>query len=508
MIWRFTIVFSIIKVSIMLFCISLMCHPAWANDYEQQVNSKTYIAVGDNTYPPLIYINNKGQQEGYDIDFMSLLEKESGSRFSISLMEWYNAKQDIAVGRADILIGVVKTPERSNFLDFTEPYLETRTVIFVSKENFAIKELEDLKNYRVGVQKGDMGENLITGYSTPIQYTNQKSALLALAEGRVDAVAGNYFTGMYWINTYNWQEEIKVVGRPLAVNEYCLGVKKGEAELLLTLNKSIQSLKDKGQLAQLQDKWFGENYFSNSFLYSRRFWEFVSWFLLAVVAVIGVGILFVYSLRRKVQLATKQLREANQQLAGAYEITIRAFFNALEKRESGTARHSFVVNSISLEIGREMKLSETELLHLTWGTLLHDIGKLAISDEILLKKGKLTDEEYEDIKRHPQIGYDILQGADYLQEAAQITLYHQERYDGKGYPHGLAGENIPLLARICTVADAFEAMVANRPYRKGLHWREALEEIIKHSGSQFDPHIVAIFIKLDHEKMMESCGRE
>ena len=137
----------------MLFCISLMCHPAWANDYEQQVNSKTYIAVGDNTYPPLIYINNKGQQEGYDIDFMSLLEKESGSRFSISLMEWYNAKQDIAVGRADILIGVVKTPERSNFLDFTEPYLETRTVIFVSKENFAIKELEDLKNYRVGVQK-------------------------------------------------------------------------------------------------------------------------------------------------------------------------------------------------------------------------------------------------------------------------------------------------------------------------------------------------------------------
>gem|GEM_PF-1255282 len=501
--------FSMIRISIILLCIALICQPVWANDDKgQKPSAKEYVAVGDNTYPPLIYINHKGQQEGYDIDFMNMLEKESGSRFNISLMEWYNAKQEIVVGRADILIGVVKTPERANFLDFTEPYLETRTVIFVSKDNFVIKELDDLKNYRVGVQKGDMGEALITGYTTPIQYTNQKSALLDLAEGRVDAVAGNYFTGMYWINIYNWQENIKVVGRPLAINEYCLGVKKGDTKLLLTLNNAIQSLKTTGQLQQLQDKWFGENYFSSSFLYSRRFLEILSWILGTVALIIGVGLLFVYSLRRKVNIATKRLREANQQLAGAYEITIRAFFNALEKRESGTARHSFVVNSISLEIGREMNLSENQLLHLTWGTLLHDIGKLAISDDILLKKGKLTAEEYEDIKRHPQIGYDILQGAEYLQEAAQITLYHQERYDGKGYPYGLAGEEIPLLARICTVADAFEAMVADRPYRKGLHWREALEEIIKHSGTQFDPHIVAIFIKLDHEKMVESCGRE
>ena len=483
-----------------MLCISLLCQPVWANaDIEGASDAEKYTAVGDNTYPPMVFINNSGQQDGYDIDVFALIQAQTVSRFNIVLMDWYEAKQEVATGSADILIGVVKTPERERDYDFTELYLEIRTVIFTQKDNFVIKEVPDLLNRRVGVQRGSVAEYFLSS-EIPLlaiyRYTNQKEALAALAEGKVDAVVGNYFTGMYWMNKNDWQDSIKTVGKPLSVKEeYCLGVKKGNYEMLMTLNKAILSIKATGQLQQLQDKWFGENYFHSVFIRSQRFLQILTWSLGIVVLIIGIGLLFVYSLHRKVDVATIRLRESNKQLANAYEVTIRAFYSAIEKRESGTAHHSLIVNSIALEIGREMKLSETELLHLNWGTLLHDIGKLAINDDVLLKEGQLTEAEYENIKRHPQIGYEILQDAEYLKEAAQIVLYHQERYDGTGYPKGLIGNNIPLLARICTVADAFEAMIADRPYRKGRQWQEAVAEIVKYSGSQFDPAVVAIFIK-------------
>ena len=500
----------LLKISmIIMLNMMLLCQPVGANvDSKGETNAKGYRAVGDNTYPPLVFINDKGQQEGYDIDFFALLEsQQTVNSVRIDLMEWCEAKQEMATGSADILIGVVKTPERERDYDFTEPYLETKTVMFTKKDNFIIKTVPDLLNRRVGVQRGSVAEYFLSSKIPllPVYwYANQKEALMALAEGKVDAVVGNYFTGMYWINKNNWQDTIKTVGDPLSSSEeYCLGVKKGNDELLLALNKGIYNIKATGQLQQLQDKWFGQNYFSSALLYSRRFLEMLTWLSGAIMFLLIVGLLFVYSLRRKVNVATIRLRDANQQLGNAYEVTIRAFFSALEKRESGTARHSFIVNSIALEIGKKMKLSDTELLYLNWGTLLHDIGKLAISDDILLKRGQLTGAEYEKIKRHPKIGYEILQDAEYLKEAAQVVLYHQERYDGKGYPQGLSGANIPLLARICTVADAFEAMIADRPYRKGRDWQEAVADVIKHSGSQFDPAVVKVFVTLDHKKFLD-----
>lgn len=495
--------FAVVRIGmLMILGIVLLCQPAWAES-NSLPEGKEYIVVGDDTYPPLTFMNLKNQPEGYDIDFLHLLETDNQSKFNIVLMEWNDAKKSVATGGADILIGIAKKPDREELFDFTEPYLETKLVILTQKNNFVIKNIDDLVNRRVAVQRGDVAEEVLRGHTPALpiyRYTNQKAALAALVDGKVDAVVGNYFTGMYWINENKWNDVIKVVGQPLAVNEYCLGVRKGNPELLLALNQSIRNAKATGKLQKIQDKWFGESYFSNAFSNNRRFLEVVAGFIGILILIIGISVLFVYSLRCKVDVATSSLREANQQLADAYEITIRAFFSALEKREGGTARHSLAVNTISLEIGREMNLTEEELLHLTWGTLLHDIGKLAINDDILLKQGCLTDEEYDKIKKHPQIGYEILHGAEYLREAALITLCHQERYDGKGYPNGLVGEAIPLLARICTVADAFEAMIADRPYRKGRHYKEAVAEIVKNSGSQFDPQVVVAFSKLDHSK--------
>ena len=130
---------------------------------------------------------------------------------------------------------------------------------------------------------------------------------------------------------------------------------------------------------------------------------------------------------------------------------------------------------------------------------LHDIGKIAIDDSILNKPGKLDDKEWEAIKKHPEIGYRILSATPEYSEIAQDILSHHERYDGKGYPRGLVGEEIPIRARIISIADAFDAMISDRPYRKAMTTYEAIEEIKRNSGSQFDPEISKIFLDLFEE---------
>lgn len=194
------------------------------------------------------------------------------------------------------------------------------------------------------------------------------------------------------------------------------------------------------------------------------------------------------------------MAESKEKIAGAYESSLRAFLTALKFREESIARHSLEVNCIAIEIAKELNLSEAEIRDLNWGTLLHDLGKLAIADSILLKQGPLTEAEFDLIRQHPRIGYEILKDASYFQHAIEISLYHHERCDGKGYPYGLEGEDIPLLARICSVADAFQAMVDDRSYRQGLPVDEAVAEIVRCSGTQFDPAVVKAFLRIDHRR--------
>jgi len=130
------------------------------------------------------------------------------------------------------------------------------------------------------------------------------------------------------------------------------------------------------------------------------------------------------------------------------------------------------------------------------GSLLHDVGKIGVSDAILLKPGKLTDEEWVSMKRHPEIGYNMLRQVKFLEGAADLILHHHERWDGKGYPKGLAAGDIPLGARIFNVVDTFDSMTSDRPYRKALSTLDALNEILKFRGSQFDPTVVEAFLDI------------
>ncbi len=194
-----------------------------------------------------------------------------------------------------------------------------------------------------------------------------------------------------------------------------------------------------------------------------------------------------------------QLKDSQQELENAYLESIETLRYTVEVKDLYTKGHSDRVSEYMVLIGKHMGLGEDELKTLKIGGMFHDIGKIGIPDSILLKEGKLTDEEYGQVKNHPAIGKHILSNAKIFQDIIPIVYYHHEKYDGHGYPEQLKGEKIPLYARIAAVADTFDAMTSKRSYRNALPLETVRAEIEKHSGKQFDPKIAKVFLDiLDH----------
>jgi hypothetical protein len=185
-----------------------------------------------------------------------------------------------------------------------------------------------------------------------------------------------------------------------------------------------------------------------------------------------------------------------EDLKGFLVNTVRTLVSAIDAKDSYTAGHSERVNVVSMLLGNEMGLELRELEALYWGSLLHDVGKIGMPESILNKVGPLDDSEIDIVKQHPQRGWEMLHAIERLRHAAEGVRHHHERWDGAGYPAGLTGERIPLIARILAVADTFDAIVSNRSYRKGRSAAQALEVIESASGSQFDPDVVAALERL------------
>ncbi len=177
----------------------------------------------------------------------------------------------------------------------------------------------------------------------------------------------------------------------------------------------------------------------------------------------------------------------------AYFRSLEALARVIDARDPYTFEHSARVSAISLEVAQGMALSEAELVVLRRAGLLHDVGKIGVADHILAKTGPLNDEEWAAIRRHPVIGYEMLKDVPFLQPSLDPIRHHHERWDGEGYPDKLKGEEISRLARIVTVADAFDAMTSDRPYRQGFSFEFAARTIINEAGRQFDPEVVEVF---------------
>ena len=201
-------------------------------------------------------------------------------------------------------------------------------------------------------------------------------------------------------------------------------------------------------------------------------------------------------LERKVRDRTGELRTALRNIQGTYQTTLLALVRALDAREHETSDHSQRVVKYTEAIAERLSLRGPELEEIGRGALLHDIGKIGVPDAVLLKPAKLTTEEWKEMRRHPDIGYDMIRSIEFLNTPAAIVLSHQERFDGRGYPRCLRGEEIHIGARIFAVADTLDAMTSDRPYRKGTTFENAVDEIQRCAGSQFDPEVVRAFMDI------------
>ena len=206
------------------------------------------------------------------------------------------------------------------------------------------------------------------------------------------------------------------------------------------------------------------------------------------------------NLEEIVSARTERLRATMQELERSYDTTLEAMGDALDLRDAETEGHSRRVTAYTIALAREMGMNPEQLRVIARGAFLHDIGKIATPDSILLKPGKLDAGEMAVMREHCQRGYEMVRKIPFLREASEIVYAHQESFDGSGYPRGLRGVEIPLGARIFAIADTLDAITSHRPYRQGRSFEEAREEIRRCAGGQFDPGIVDVFLRIPQER--------
>jgi putative nucleotidyltransferase with HDIG domain len=203
----------------------------------------------------------------------------------------------------------------------------------------------------------------------------------------------------------------------------------------------------------------------------------------------------------------QQVEQLYEELQESYESTLQALVTALDFRDNETQGHSYRVVEYAVLVAERLGVGEPDLTWIRRGAILHDVGKIGVSDLVLRKPGKLDADEWDEMRKHPEIGYRMLERIRFLKPALDIVLSHQERFDGSGYPRGQSGEEIPLGARIFAVVDTFDAMTSDRPYRAALSIDAARDEIIDWSGRQFDPKVVDAFLTIEQATWHEIRDR-
>lgn len=207
--------------------------------------------------------------------------------------------------------------------------------------------------------------------------------------------------------------------------------------------------------------------------------------------------------RRSIRRRQADLRSRIEKLKNNYDSIVAVLCAALDLRDDVTHGQARRVSELASVLAWQMGLRKQEVRRIEKAAILHNIGKIGVADAVLAKPGPLDDAEWAEMKRHPELGHRMLAGIDFLKDAAEIVYAHHEHYDGSGYPRGLKGDQIPLGARIFAVVDAYDAMTSHRPYRKARPHRNAVEEIVRNSGSQFDPDVVRAFLEAERQGLLE-----
>lgn len=304
-----------------------------------------------------------------------------------------------------------------------------------------------------------------------------------------------YTTGVQIIDELDL-DGIAAGGPELNNSIFCMGVKKGNIELAERLNSALVALEEKGTLDTIYDHWLVK------YIQPTSVGDIIAankeTFVIAVLVMFVLLLLFFFILD-KYKTKNRKLAEQRQWYKNITEQALHTIAQTIDAKDVYTRGHSERVAGYAMSIGQRYGLSPEEVEDLYYAGLLHDIGKIGVPDNILNKPARLTDEEYEVVKRHPRVGGGILQDFTTIDHIAESAKYHHERYDGNGYGEGLKGENIPLFARIICVADAFDAMSSPRVYRPSLKRDEIIRELNNGFDTQFDARLAKIMLDMIDE---------
>jgi HD-GYP domain-containing protein (c-di-GMP phosphodiesterase class II) len=222
----------------------------------------------------------------------------------------------------------------------------------------------------------------------------------------------------------------------------------------------------------------------------------------ASLAIAYVGLLVLIR-RRSIRPQQADVPRRVDELKSSYDSIVAVLCSALDLRDNVTHGHARHISELASVVAWQMGLRKEQVRRIEKAAILNDIGKIGVADAVLAKPGPLDDAEWAEMKRHPELGCQMLQRIDLLKDVAEIVYAHHERYDGAGYPRGLEGDQIPLEARIFAVVDAYDAMTSHRPYRKARPHRKAVEEIVRNSGVQFDPDVVRAFLEAEKQGLLQ-----
>lgn len=503
----------------------LSFQPQKANSYqaaELTTAERAWIA-GDHTvrvrvvnYPP--YQLTKPVPSGIAIDYLSAAAKRYG--FKIELVsdegDFASAVEDVQTSRQrfDLLLTFSRTPEREKQFAITVDYLTAPWVVYARRDSPYIIGLESLDGKTVAAEKGYVIGNKIKADYPAIrilEVPNSADALHAVATGQADAYVGNLANASYLVKANRLDNLVVTAPTRYGINTQAMAIRNDWPELAGVINKGIAAMTLEERNA-INYKW-------GSVEFKPRVDYTLAWQIVVVSSL--VLLTFVYW-NRKLAREIVLRKEAEKTLLKAQRVALVALADLAENRDTDTGDHVLRVARMTHEIARTLLnkgvepevCDENFLQHLGQASILHDVGKVTIPDSILFKPGKLSNEERRIMETHAFGGGTILNKATRMlpdsvgfKLARDIAHYHHENWDASGYPDGLQGREIPLSARIVSVADVFDALISTRPYKKPWTQEAAKEFVRENCGKKFDPVVVEAFFDIlqmrEHAEIIE-----
>lgn len=460
------------------------------------------LRVGIYDNPPKIFLDANNRPSGFFVDILNNIADKEGWRINYVKCEWQECLSLLKDSKLDIMPDVAYSKEREKHFKFNnEIVLSNWSVIYRNKKS-EISSILDLDQKSIAVLKNSiqheqMQEILELFDVQPVYVHTEKyeDSFMLTQSGKTDAAVVNRYYGELNEDRFS-VKPTSILVNPAAL-KFAFTKLHSKQNIIDKIDHHLRDLKNNKESIYYASmaKWLKEK---ERFHIPR--WVYILFAVtLGALLLLGAAVAFFrYMLGLKTKEVieeSKKLQQHQEQKAADYEKLVYALVSMIEQRDSYTAGHSQRVAAYSMLIAKEMKCYQDDLDLLFRAATLHDIGKIATPDSVLLKPDKLSKLEYDLIKEHVNVGVKILQDVPMFQDIAKIVRHHHEKYDGSGYPDGLSGDEIPKLSRIMMVADAFDAMTTNRIYKHKKSISDALKEIESLSGIHYHPEVVKSAIK-------------